>query len=560
MKIAKHYTILIYPFQHDLSGHGRRRELRKLNQRWKPWWNRFNDDTLEDVLDDSFFFLPYVKNLLFPESAKLPKSYSIPPVPKARVLAGLQIEDWADGLTEDGVLHLTYDQGLLQIFNKLRLQVKHGQTISTRDFDVGVHVHWVDVTVFPQGVGFLTMKVHLTGDDCTVTNLTRFLSYVRLVLPPRVGSSIANWRCDTANGSLFFKSQDLVDYLLQGLADGIQEWDAAFETFITRAHMGSPMERYSTSEIGQVYGQLFREYSYVCLDPIMSSTEDSEREAESDEITSLYKETYQSSLFSSPEQQILYELATATQTSRPDYEPHPEGIKQLLEVGHIAIWANWQGLALHDNVVFLGTRPSNFTLYGLAHNVESDYFYLYLLALYQKVRLSWIAGEAMQHGSALHRNLREARSLWNDFMRFRNHYWFAEVTFKPQGIELYRRFHKGLGVSLLYDCISDEMFQLQAYYESKSERRVVGLVNFLAFVGLPAGILTQLFGSSLIKETNWEIFTWTAVLVYIGIFITWGIVTLVSRLWGEEIGRTFDTLLTSQIPEALRRFVGQKRD
>ena len=37
-------------------------------------------------------------------------------------------------------------------------------------------------------------------------------------------------------------------------------------------------------------------------------------------------------------------------------------------------------MTLHSNVVFLGTRETGFTQYALGHNVESDYFTLYLFA------------------------------------------------------------------------------------------------------------------------------------------------------------------------------------
>jgi hypothetical protein len=65
---------------------------------------------------------------------------------------------------------------------------------------------------------------------------------------------------------------------------------------------------------------------------------------------------------------------------------------------------------LHDNVVLLGTRQSRFTRHNLAPNLESDYFHLYLLTSYQKMRLSLLSGELMRAGANLHSNLREARS------------------------------------------------------------------------------------------------------------------------------------------------------
>jgi hypothetical protein len=155
-------------------------------------------------------------------------------------------------------------------------------------------------------------------------------------------------------------------------------------------------------------------------------------------------------------------------------------------------------MALHDNVVFFGTRKSRFTLHDLAHNIESDYFHLYLLTSYQKMRLSLLSGELMRAGATLHSNLREARALSDTFVMFRNHYWFSQVTLKPQGIELYRRFQQGLDVCSLYDAISAEVKGLQEYYEGKAQRRIRAVLDTVAFFGLPTVLLNTMFFSKLV--------------------------------------------------------------
>ena len=135
--------------------------------------------------------------------------------------------------------------------------------------------------------------------------------------------------------------------------------------------------------------------------------------------------------------------------------------------GRIALWTNWEGIALHDNVVFLGTVATPFTRGGLAENVENDYFYLYLLAPYQKMRLSIFSGELMRHSEDLYRNLKEARSMVDSFVKFRNHYWFANVTFKPQGTTIYQQFQRGLDVKSLYESVSKEVNELQELAAAK---------------------------------------------------------------------------------------------
>jgi hypothetical protein len=129
-------------------------------------------------------------------------------------------------------------------------------------------------------------------------------------------------------------------------------------------------------------------------------------------------------------------------------------------------------MALHDNVLFLGTVPTRFTRNSFRRNVENDYFSLYLLTFYQKMRLSLMSGELMRRDRNLHRNLNKARALSDAFVMFRNHYWFAEVTLKPQGAEIYRRFQRGLDALSLYESVSDEVHELQEYYERQVARNI----------------------------------------------------------------------------------------
>ena len=241
---------------------------------------------------------------------------------------------------------------------------------------------------------------------------------------------------------------------------------------------------------GQSYGQIFHLYSYACLDaaPVAGFAAPS---------------VGQYTPFDSPVEQALYELATATDTTEQDYIPHSSHVKQLKEQGHIALWANWQGLILHDNVAYVGIQPSKFLLEGLAHNVEMDYFHLYLLVLYQKIRVSFLSEELVRRDTLLHHNLNKAQSMWDDFMRFRNHYWFEEVTSKPQGIELYHRFQKALFVVPLYETVSKEVRDLQEYYGGKATRRVTALLSFLTVIGLPITLSFGLFSNARFHNLAW---------------------------------------------------------
>jgi hypothetical protein len=299
-----------------------------------------------------------------------------------------------------------------------------------------------------------------------------------------------------------FESRDLVDYLIQGLVN--EELIEGFDQFIQALKKTEPFKRPSNLGMGQVYGQAFREYSFALLDDAQANERASGAE-----------------LFQSPAEDALYELATCTLTSEPDYRPHPEGLKALMQKGHIALWDNWQAMALHDNTVFLATNSTRFTEGVLPHNVESDYFHLYLMVLYQKIRLSLMTGQKMRRTNERHRNLKDARALWREFMEFQNRYWFVEATFKPQGTELYRRFQHALDVPMLYESVSEEVHELQQYYEEKADRRINTLLNIISFIGLPAALLFGVFESLGSIKANLPYFIIASVAVSIVAALLW---------------------------------------
>ncbi len=493
---AINFSLLIYPFRHNLMEDGDRRRLQQLSVRWKPWWNRLvegkDSELLRRALDDTYFFMPYICKLLFPETACVRPggdSQEIEQeVEKARQLANLDLEEFAEKLSSDGMLRLTYDPLKLATLNGL--QLNFGE-----DFSAPVSLRWVDVALFPQHVGFLILKVQLNEPHPTTEKLNDLLYHLRFVHPPKIGWRLAHWNLTMAGRTLTFSNQELIEFLLQGFAGGSTDHAPTLDAYLSGQQKDHTTRRFSTTEEGQVFGQTLREYTYACIDAPPDSQPAQAGEVERQRAIPSSKG--KKPIFDSLAQQVAYELVTCTQTSLPDYEPHPDGLKQLMERGRIALWTNWEGIALHDNVVFLGTVATSFTRGGLAENVENDYFYLYLLALYQKMRLSIFSGELMRHSDDLYRNLKEARCMVDSFVKFRNHYWFANVTFKPQGTTIYQQFQRGLDVKSLYESVSKEVSELQEYYERRAERRRETLLFFLTFVGLPAGLLSQIFGGIL---------------------------------------------------------------
>jgi hypothetical protein len=454
MQIEGHFTLLIYPFRHMIVGEEGISRLAALDERWGPWWRRLTGPVLERALDDTYFFLPNIrKHLLFPEVALLANDPAAQ-VKDAERITRMPASSLAALLTQEhqreaAVLRLTLDRRVLEAFKPLRLR-SAPETLGGGAGSIPLRIEWIDAVLFPQEVGFLVIKLSLDEARPTPDRLRDVLYDLRYVHAPAVGWQLPS--LEVANHPRLFTARDLVDFLLQGIAADTDLSDGSLDGFLDQLHAVAAPRRYSAMDYGQVYGQVFRQYSYGCLDERVPEAARGRAAA----------------LFASSAERVLYELATLSQTEDADQSPRREALVRVFERGHIALWENWQGLALHDNVVFLGTRPSDFTRKTLAHNVEVDYFHLFLLTLYQKLRLSFLSGELMRRDIDFVKNHREASGLWDAYTRFRNHYWFVEVTSRPQGIILYRQFQRGLGVRTLHRAVATEVRALREYYESKN--------------------------------------------------------------------------------------------
>src|SRR5258708_1659894 len=116
--------MLVYPFRHAVSGVERAERLQQLGGCWRSWWSRLPHADLEAAKDDTLFFLPYVRELLFPElcfeSVLAPTNGSRYQVPQAERLSRLGPGGMTN-LPVDAVIRLTFSPDRLQDIRSLHL-------------------------------------------------------------------------------------------------------------------------------------------------------------------------------------------------------------------------------------------------------------------------------------------------------------------------------------------------------------------------------------------------------------------------------------------------------
>src|SRR5258707_1242605 len=66
-----HFTVALYPFFHAAVGEQAAPRLGAPEGGWGPGGGRVSDGELAEALEGTFFFLPYVRSLLYPETTAL---------------------------------------------------------------------------------------------------------------------------------------------------------------------------------------------------------------------------------------------------------------------------------------------------------------------------------------------------------------------------------------------------------------------------------------------------------------------------------------------------------
>lgn len=499
-ELLNHYTVLIYPFLHHVTADNRRRRIQLLEEKWAPWWSRL-DGEIGRALDDTYFFLPYIREVIFPETGILKDK-----------LSGKQYANWVkqigiwnkkglgyfcEELPDSVVLRITYKKALLQSIKNIEITSLVKSSGTTEGAKLAAQVEWIDAMLFPSGIGFLMLKVGLEEAAPQLGQLIDLNYYLRLVHPPNI-----NWNLPELNirqGGTKMMVRDLMDFLTQGMADNNANIDD-LKQFMARLSTSTD-GRVSDSEAGQVYGERCHVFSYACL-----------------KLNDKSSATPSAGIFESVKDRLVFEFASSIpvgdSVNNPMWIPSTEYAKGLKTQKQFSVWQAWCGMALKESVVFLGTEDINFNRKILPGNIENDYLPLYIYSLYQKYQLFIFADELMRKGAYAAQHLQEVRVLMDRFMDFRNKYWFNEVTRKPLGSELYCKFQQGLESNALYDLVSLQVKDLKEHYEERRQRRIDLLLNLFTFVFLPLGAVIAIFGMTFFTG-SWKSFIIVMILIFI---------------------------------------------
>jgi hypothetical protein len=518
------YAVLLYPFFHRL-GTARREVLQQADSQWHHWLMRLEHEDLGAALDDTYFFLPHVREILFPETSLLDGHESVDSPaarlreildtsllavtgdgPPAGLPAGLPSPEKRRGCFERGMLRITLKENELRRFTPLKMK----KPTDPEGSEIPLHIEWIDVALFPHGIGLLMLKVSVPVGE--IREIVRAFEYARHVFEPQTSFKpveLVNHMPNTA----WKDWRTLVEYLLRD--------------FVTPHGDRFRQEDYTLSSEAQVYGEVFRQLIAVAQPESSISSSNSP----------------QAGPFASPSERWLHDLIIGHDSSDPDWTPAAERINDFRARSTLSYWRDWRAGCDWGNLAFL-LESGTFVNHIVRYNIEYDYLPLFMLATFQQIRLQKFAGEVISKAREPRTSAAEAAGLWAALMQFRNQYWFREVSTKPLGADLYRLLWRSLDLEGIQRTVVTELDALRAFWQDLriedrrlTERRVT----------LAAAVVTLLFSLQVMLFLFPQApVTWTflptpnealARWISVGLLAAWAVVIWMLFAWPRRSNR-----------------------
>ena len=212
-------------------------------------------------------------------------------------------------------------------------------------------------------------------------------------------------------------------------------------------------------------------YSYMCL----SEDEWNENRELNEIINEFYK--------------FLYVLPSEQSST---FDPDFKGVKENT-------YTRWRfsiyGFSRESGVVFSSERE-NFNVKKLPFYYETMYFYIFLLAFYQRIALILFSQELM---SSERGKMNELKSKFTKFTHFS---WFSQITNSEQGMDIWKKWQKAFDLHELFDEVQKEYTEFYDYTVAKGQGKINSLLIVIYTVSLAFSGMTLLFDFKIINVND----------------------------------------------------------
>lgn len=453
------------PFLHRLSRAELARADVDASAGWCHWFERLaaesSGEQLARVVDHSYFFLPHVRRLLFPEfdgmkdqsGSELQRAVEQQHSNASQVRASFLDAD-SDGRLQNCTARLTWSPTESILNKELVLQ-------SSANSAVHFRIDWIDALLFPQHIGVLLLKI-TTSDPLDTGDAASFLRALRKSRNRR---------------RLTVGVPDVLDSETQQKHSWGDLVDSAIRPLESHDHDAVQLVR-------ETFGTTFKSL-------VVTSVEGSTPEASIEETRDDLEVT-------------AFSLGTGHAPTTAVDMYTSEGMSALRRDSMLASWENWRVLGYDEGVtVALMTGCDDAdgrALSDAAHNVheiaEWSYVLAHILCTVQFVRLHLLFRDLASISPSLRDALNAIEAFEGQFVRYRQVLWHTEATSAPAGGAVYALCRSVYRLDQLNESLQSDIDVMRSHLALRRERielknaaRTTTVLEFLTFVGVPVGII-----------------------------------------------------------------------
>ncbi len=157
-------------------------------------------------------------------------------------------------------------------------------------------------------------------------------------------------------------------------------------------------------------------------------------------------------------------------------------------------YSRWEyslfGFSLESGVVFVSDKEK-YNITRMPYNFEKKYFYMLLLALYQRISLMNFSQELLKKDKT------KIKGLNNRFTKFTHFSWFGQITNSEHGMDMWENWQNAFKLKELFEEVHKEYLEYSDNLRDNAESRlkIVLMLTYMVtifFSGM--SLLTQLFG------------------------------------------------------------------
>ena len=215
---------------------------------------------------------------------------------------------------------------------------------------------------------------------------------------------------------------------------------------------------------------------------------------------------------------LLYELAVVSdqyasvgwqQTGR-GWQYNIDYMRKIIGENSIKLWEYWSGLALRDTCTFVSYDKDM----PIKFQAESLYYPLYMATFYLRLRLEKLGQDIIEYDMS---DVYRGREIKGQLIKFRNHFWFNELTNNFVGKEVFQKMKVGMDIDRFFEQINTEIIDVNEHLKQQWERGNSILIALAVLLLAPLKIMLDQYCLPWFSGLpRWTIFALLLVLVLLG--------------------------------------------